>query len=778
MSDPTARNRLDEEASPYLRQHADNPVHWQPWDDAALTAARERDVPIFLSIGYAACHWCHVMEDESFEDEAVAELLNEAFVPVKVDREERPDLDRIYQTVCRKVTGGGGWPLSVWLTPDGDPFYVGTYFPRDSRHDRPGFLDLCRNIAGSWNDPDERSEMESRAEQWAEVARDELESVPDDVDRIDDGDGDLDDALDDAVTTAIRSADRKYGGFGSGGPKFPHPGRVDLLLRAFAQTGRDQPMQVAVETLDAMADGGLYDHVGGGFHRYCTDREWVVPHFEKMLYDNAELPRVYLDAHRLTGRPRYALVAQETLAFVDRELSHPEGGFYATLDADSGEGEGAFYVWDESSLESALANELTTAAADDGVTDAADDGVTDAADDGVTDAADDGVADPVDEETVIGLVTDRYGIDVPNFEGARVLTIEASVDDLADEYDLSTDRVRETLSVARTAMYRDREDRQRPPRDEKVIAGWNGLAISAYATAARTLGSETADRGVEALAFVRDRLWDGDRLARRWADVPDESGKIGDGGGDGEGGDTSVGGVKGTGYLEDYAYLGRGAFDLYQATGGVDHLAFALDLARVIVDAFYDPEAGTIYATPDDGEELIARPQEPTDQSTPSSLGVATSLLLDLHQFAPDEGFEAAAADALAVQRDRIRGRPLEHVSLALAAAKYARGPLEVTVAAAEMPDSWQEVLAGQYLPDAVVARRPPTEAELDDWLDRLDLDEAPPIWADREARDGEPTAYVCRDFACSPPKGDLRAALDWADGGDAANRNDSSNAE
>ncbi|MEZ3143493.1 thioredoxin domain-containing protein [Halobaculum sp. MBLA0143] len=750
MSNSTARNRLAGEASPYLREHADNPVDWQPWDDEALATAREEEKPIFLSVGYAACHWCHVMEEESFEDETVAELLNDAFVPIKVDREERPDLDRIYQTVCRKVSGGGGWPLSAWLTPDGDPFYVGTYFPKRAKGNRPGFLEICRNVADSWADPEQRREMERRGEQWAATARQELESTGSSESTTGDAsapgtDADVvDGSLDDAVTTALRSADRDYGGFGSGGPKFPQPGRVDLLLRAADRADDPEPLRVATEALDAMSEGGLFDHVGGGFHRYCTDREWVVPHFEKMLYDNASLARLYLDGHRLTDEPRYAVVARETLAFLDRELSHPDGGFYASLDADTGGQEGAFYVWDESSLTAALSAELDS--------------------DVLGELG-------VDEDTAVAVVRDRFGVDEPNFErGTTVLTVTASVADLAADYDLDEDTVTALLGETRAALYDARERRERPPRDEKVIAAWNGLAVSAFAAGARSLDPGLADRGADALAFVREHLWDGDRLARRYVDPADVN-PVGD---DGEatetddadaGGGDAVGGAAGTGYLADYAFLARGALELYGVTGDVDHLAFALDLAEVISEAFYDADEGTIYATPADGEELIARPQEPTDRSTPSSLGVAVSVLLDLDDFRPEAGFADAAADTLATHRDRVAGRPLEHVTLALSAAKHARGSLELTLAADEWPTEWRDTLANQFLADAVLAPRPATEADLEDWLTRLDLADAPPVWANREARDGTPTAYVCRGRSCSPPRASLYEALTWTPG-------------
>jgi uncharacterized protein YyaL (SSP411 family) len=706
MTDPTGRNRLEEEASPYLRQHADNPVHWQPWDEAALRAARERDVPIFLSIGYSACHWCHVMEEESFQDERVARTLNEEFVPIKVDREERPDLDSIYMTVCQIVTGRGGWPLSVWLTPDGRPFHVGTYFPPEPRRGTPGFRSLLERLAESWES--DREGVESRADEWAAALDDRLEKTPEAAGEPPDAE-----MLTATADALVRGADREHGGFGRSGPKFPQPPRIDLLLRTYAVTGDEAALDVAVETLDAMASGGMYDHVGGGFHRYATDREWTVPHFEKMLYDNAELPRVYLAAHRLTGSPRFAFLAQETLGFVERELRHPEGGFYSTLDArsdppagrDGDHEEGAYYVWTPGEVEAAVDDDLTAT-----------------------------------------LVEERYGIEPGgNFEGGTTVpTVAASHADLAERHGLDEATVRERVLAGRTALFDAREGRPRPRRDEKVLAGWNGLMVSAFADAARTLDPALADRAASALAFLRDHLWDADagRLRRRYKD----------------------GDVRVPGYLEDYAFLGRGAFDTYQATGDVEHLAFALDLARAVEANFWDADAGTLYFTPADEAELVTRPQELSDQSTPSSLGVATNLLLDLEGFAPEAGFGEVADRVLATHADRVRSSPTEHVTLALAADRLARGGVELTVAADGMPEAWRETLAARYLPAGVLARRPPTEDGLDAWLDRLGLETAPPVWRGREARDGEPTVYACRGRTCSPPQHDLTAALDWLD--------------
>ncbi|PSP98337.1 thioredoxin domain-containing protein [Halobacteriales archaeon QS_4_70_19] len=720
------RNRLDDAASPYLQQHADNPVNWQPWDDDALAAAREQDVPVFLSVGYSACHWCHVMEEESFEDEAVAAELNESFVPIKVDREERPDIDSLYITVCRLVRGQAGWPLSVFLTPEGKPFYVGTYFPKEAKRGQPGFLRLLRDVRENWSDPEEREEIEERAEQWAAAARGELEAVPDAPDEPPDAD-----FLDTAASSAMRAADRDHGGFGRG-QKFPQPGRLHLLLRAHDRTGRDAYRAVVAETLDAMANRGLYDHLGGGFHRYCTDRSWTVPHFEKMLYDNAEIPRAFLAGYQVTGDERYAAVVRETFDFLDRELRHPDGGLYATLDARSppldhraGEAgeveEGAFYAWTPDEVHETL--------------------------------TDHGDHDGVDAD----LLCDRFGVTAAgNFEaGLSVLTLATPVEELVAEYDLDEATVRDRLDAATATLRTARADRPRPRRDEKVLAGWNGLAIAALAEGGLVLQEDRwTDLATDALGFIRERLWDPDgvpagdaagddvpgRLRRRWKD-----------------GDAGI-----DGYLEDYAFLGRGALACYEATGEVEHLAFALDLARCIETAFWDDDRGTLYFTPAGGESLVARPQELGDSSTPSSAGVATRLLADLDGFVTHDRFARVAQGVVETHASTLESEPLKHPTLTLAADDAAVGPLELTVAG-DLPAAWRETLARTYLPGRLLARRPATDDELGDWLAALGVSEAPPLWAGREVRDGEPTVYACRSRTCSPPTHDLGEALEWA---------------
>jgi uncharacterized protein YyaL (SSP411 family) len=508
-----------------------------------------------------------------------------------------------------------------------------------------------------------------------------------------------------------------------------------------------------------MVDGGLYDHLGGGFHRYCTDRDWTVPHFEKMLYDNAEIPRLLLAGYQVTGHDRYATVARETFEFLDRELAHPDGGFAATLDARSAvppnrtddgapgdQEEGEFYVWTPEEVREVLEDSSG------------------------------------DDPDLADLVCDRYGItERGNFEGTTVLTVDASIADLAEAYDLEPATVRERLATARETLRAARQERPRPRRDDKVIAGWNGLAIRALAEGSIVLeADDLARQAVDALEAVRTQLWDGERLARRYVPTFDEDATTGDEGADHETRSDPVDvDVEGRGYLEDYAFLGRGALACYEATGDVDHLAFALDLADVIVESFYDDAAGTLYTTPADGEDLIARPQEPRDQSTPSSLAVGADLLLALDSFRTDDRFESVARRVLATQASRLEKSPLEHPSLALATERARDGSIEVTVAADTVPDGWQTWLAERYLPRRLLAPRPATSDGLDSWLDALELAEAPPIWVGRDAqsRDGETdaiavdseppaaTTYVCRGFTCSRPLTEPADADAWLDG-------------
>ena len=701
MSRPIDRNRLDEEESPYLQQHADNPVNWQPWDETALEAAAEFDRPIFLSIGYAACHWCHVMEDESFMNDAIAERLNTNFVPIKVDREERPDVDSVYMKACQVTTGRGGWPLSAWLTPDGRPFQLGTYFPPKPKRGMPGFGDILDDVADSWEH--DRDGIETRAQEVTDAVREQFEGFSG---RPQSGARSVSNQLESAADAATYRADREHGGFGSGN-KFPQPSRLHALFRAYDRTDNEEYLTIALETLDAMARGGLIDHVGGGFHRYCVDEAWTVPHFEKMLYDNAELPRAYLTGYQLTGNEAYARVVRDTLSFVRRELTHEAGGFYSTLDAQSESSsgtteEGAFYLWTPSE-----------------------------------------VYDAVDSDRDAELWCERFGVtETGNFEGRTVPNVTRSVSELATAFDLDEAAVRDRLAHATSQLRKHRDHRPRPARDEKVLAGWNGMMITAFAEAAVILDeSRFEDAAIDALGFVRDRLWDDEsgRLARRYKN-----------------GDVAV-----DGYLDDYAFLARGALRCYEATGNVDHLAFALDLGRAIVTEFWSPDDGTLYFTPERATDLVTRPQELADGSTPAAAGVAAETLLALEPFA-HEDFEGVVETLLATHASRIEDNPLQYVTLAQAADRFETGMLEITVAADVMPDQWLWKLGSRYEPDTLVTRRPPSDDGLEAWLDVLGLESAPPVWVGRTIQDGSPTVYVCRDFTCSPPYHDIDEAMDW----------------
>ncbi len=681
-------NRLADEKSPYLLQHSDNPVDWYPWCDEAFEEARERDVPVFLSVGYSACHWCHVMEDESFEDPETAETLNESFVSIKVDREERPDVDRLYQTVCQMTTGQGGWPLSVFLTPDGRPFYAGTYYPPEPKHRRPSFQQVLENVAESWES--KREEIEQQADELTERAQAQMDGGSTDAGDVAEPDDEAD-PLRAAADEAVSQADREFGGFGRG-QKFPHPVRMEALLRTHHRTGNDDHLDVAVETLDAMASGGLYDHLGGGFHRYCVDRGWTVPHFEKMLYDNALLPRVYLQAYQVTGRERYADVARETLEFLEREMRSDAGGFCSTLDAVSDDGsgedvEGAYYTWTPEQVEGAMEAE---------------------------------------EAEAFGA---RYGVtEEGDVEAGTVLNVEKTAADVAAVLEVDLDRAEELLASADEKAREARDDRPMPRLDDKVLSSWNGLAVSAYAEAALTFDVEGyAATGEAALEFLRDEMWDGETLYRRYRD-----------------GDVAV-----EGYLEDYAFVSRGALHLYEATGDLDYLEFALSLARVVVDDF-QADAGGFYFTRDD--DLVARPREQTDASTPSSTGVAARTLAALSAFDPtlEEPARAAVGSA------DVTGQPLAHVSLALADDRIRRGATEVAVSDL---DGWRGFLENRYLPARLVTEIP---EDVTSAGALLGVDDAPSVWRGREDVSG---GFVCQGFTCSPTLSTPREAEEWLAG-------------
>ncbi len=667
MSDPARHtNRLIGQTSPYLLQHAHNPVDWYPWGPDALERARAEDRPIFLSIGYSACHWCHVMERESFENEAIAEQLNRDFVAIKVDREERPDLDDVYMAAVQAMTGAGGWPMSVFLTPDLEPFFGGTYFPPEDRHGLSGFPRVLTAIADAYRT--RRDEVTAQGRQLASHLREQLDLAAGthDPDRR---------QLDLAVARLAQSFDPVHGGFG-GAPKFPAPMTLEFLLRAWRH-GRDpETLRMVNITLDRMADGGIHDQVGGGFARYATDAAWLVPHFEKMLYDNALLAHGYLEAFRATGRPRYAAVARDTLDFMLRELATPDGGFASALDADSEGEEGRFYVWSDDAFRAVL---------------------TDA---GLTP---DEVADAARHWDVAA---------GGNWEGHSILHVTEGAEPP------------EALERARVALLAAREKRVRPGQDAKQLAAWNGLALRALAVGSLVLGDERyADAARRLVAFVRQQLLrDGDRLWRTARD----------------------GAAHTPAFAEDYACLADGLLVAYAANGEPDDLRLAESLmARAIAD-FWDSGSGTLFDTGPEHERVVARPRSVLDGAIPGANSVAADVLLRLALLTGEADHDRRARSILRAARPALDRQPTAFGRMLAAADRALGQPLDAVIAG-EPNDPRAVTLrrsaATPYAPDLVIAPLPPGShlAEL-------------PLFAGKTAQAGEPTAYLCRGYACDEP--------------------------
>jgi uncharacterized protein YyaL (SSP411 family) len=579
-------NRLALEKSPYLLQHANNPVDWRPWGTEAFDLAKAEDKPVFLSIGYSTCHWCHVMERESFEDEKIAEQLNRDFVPIKVDREERPDVDDVYMTAVQTMTGAGGWPMSLFLTPEGKPFYGGTYYPPDDRYGRPGFSSVLTAVADAWEN--RRAELEASAGQLlahldraahASAGGDEVGGA----------------ALEKAALALAAEFDPRHGGFG-GAPKFPPSMRLEFLVRRWLRTGEARAREMVETTLTRMAQGGIYDHVAGGFHRYSTDARWLVPHFEKMLYDNALLAKTYLIAFRAFGNADFARVARDTLDYLLAEMTPAGGGFFAAQDADAGGEEGTFAVWDPASLEAAVGRDAAP------------------------------------------IVAARFGVtSAGNFEGSgqTVLSVVRSIAEIAADLSVSEEHVAATLREARLDMFRARSRRVRPMTDDKLLTDWTALAISAFALAARLLAEP---RYEEAARRAADRILANCRvpgdLRHREKD--------------------GVSGIPG--FASDYAFFVEALLDLYEATFEARYFREAVALQAEMDARFTDPRGGYFLSAKAHGA-LIVRPRELFDGATPSSNSVAAMNLLRLGTFTGDSKYRERADRifaALAGYLDRV----------------------------------------------------------------------------------------------------------------------------
>src|SRR5216117_1715836 len=662
-------NRLINETSPYLLQHAHNPVDWYAWGPEVLERAAAEDKLILLSIGYSACHWCHVMEHESFENPSIAKVMNENFVNIKVDREERPDLDQIYMSAVQIMTGSGGWPLTIFLLPNGEPIFGGTYFPPEDRYNRPGFLRVLETIAEAYRT--RRAEIMENAKSLREhLTRPTFRKSQDEI--IDTN------LLDMAYRTIASRFDSREGGFGSA-PKFPPSMSIDFLLRYSDRTGSEQALHMATLTLDKMAYGGMYDQVGGGFHRYSTDDRWLVPHFEKMLYDNALLVRAYVDAHRVTGKPLYKRIAEETLDFVVREMRSANAAFYSTQDADSEGIEGKFYVWSLKEF-----SEVTGADAE--------------------------------------LVAKYFGVtEQGNFEEQNISNVSREPELFSKLERIPVQELETKIEAAKKKLYRARENRVRPGRDEKVLTDWNGLMLRAFAEAAGHFNRDDYRRVAESNAdFILMTMWDGTRLLHSFKD----------------------GRARFNGYLDDYANLTDGLFALYELTFDYKWLDAATQTADRMIQLFWDSTDGGFYFTGADHESLITRPKDFFDNATPSGNSVAAEVLLRMAAVTGRNDYREKAEQIIHTAARLLR-QYASGFGRMLAAVDFYAGPSK-EIAIVGAPDAFLPLLRRGYFPRAVIAAG--------DAADRIAL------LRDRPMIDGKPTVYVCENFTCKQPVVDLAA--------------------
>ena len=631
-------NHLVSESSPYLQQHADNPVDWRPWGEQALALAREQDKPILLSVGYSTCHWCHVMAHESFEDQATADLINRDFVAIKVDREERPDLDQIYQSAHTLLTGrSGGWPLTLFLTPDQTPFYGGTYFPPQARYNLPGFKDLLPQVAQAYRErrPDIARQSDALLQGLASAG-------PAPQDTTEPGPAPLASAL----AQLEKGYDPVHGGFG-GAPKFPRPSEIAFCLRRYAADGNGRALEMALQTLRKIADGGINDQLGGGFCRYSVDERWLIPHFEKMLYDNGPLLEQYADAWRCGGDERFRAVAEQTVAWLAREMRAPQGGFYSALDADSEHEEGKFYVWTPQEAAAALA---------------------------------------ADEYAVLSR---HYGLDRPaNFEGhSWHFHVARPLDQVALELGMELAEAQGLLDSARTSLMALRARRVRPGRDEKILTGWNALTIKGLARAGSAFGRDDwIVLAQQAADFIRAELWRDNRLLASWKD-----------------GKARLGG-----YLDDYAFLLDALVELLQARFRSADLAFARELAEALLFRFEDRDLGGFYFTAHDHETLISRPKTGFDNATPSGNAVAAFALQRLGHLLGETRYLAAAERALKLFYPQIAAQPAGFMSFLAVLEEYLAPPRIVVLRGpAEQISAWQQALAKEFRPATMVLALP-----------------------------------------------------------------------
>ncbi|MFC1739188.1 thioredoxin domain-containing protein [Planctomycetota bacterium] len=631
---PKHTNRLINESSPYLLQHAHNPVDWYPWGSEAFEQAKKEDKPVFLSIGYSTCHWCHVMERESFENERIAKIMNANFVSIKVDREQRPDVDQIYMNAVQLMTGSGGWPLSVFLTPDGRPFYGGTYFPSIDMYGRPGFERVLLSIANAWKN--RRQELVDSAGNLSELLKSPTGSV------------EKRKLSPQILTGAFKyfqdSFDAANGGFGFA-PKFPQPTNLSTLLCYWYRTGDEQSLQMVEKTLDAMAKGGIYEHVGGGFHRYATDASWFIPHFEKMLYDQALLSKVYLQAYQITGKKTYAEISKEIFDYVLRDLIDPKGGFYSAEDADSEGAEGTFYLWKPNQIASVL------------------------------------------DKDQARLFNAYYGVtEKGNFEkGKTILHVSTSIEQLGKEFGKDPNKIEKILADARMKIFQSRQKRIRPHRDDKVITAWNGLMISSLSYGGAILQEEryveAAKRSAE---FILSTLYKNGRLMRYYRD----------------------GQAVEKAFLDDYAFMILGLLDLYEASFNTKWLIKAKELSEEMIELFADIERGAFFLTGKDGEKLIARAKPGSDGAVPSGNSITALALLKLGRLTMNQHFTEQGGKVLEFFSSQLKESPA-YSSAMLTALNFWLGPTQEIVIAGSVDATdtkkMLKLIRRKFLPNAIV---------------------------------------------------------------------------
>ncbi len=690
-------NRLIDEKSPYLLQHAFNPVDWYPWGEEAFEKARSEDKPIFVSIGYSTCHWCHVMERESFENPEIAALMNKYFINIKIDREERPDVDRVYMSATQAMTGGGGWPMSVFLTHDLKPFYAGTYFPPESRHGRPGFPDLLEGIHRAW--VENRGKVQESADQITEHLQ--KNSAPESSDLVLDKD-----LLKTAYDQVAGSYDTRYGGFG-GAPKFPRPVIFNFLLRYFHRSKDNMALEMSLETLRKMAEGGMHDQIGGGFHRYSVDGQWRVPHFEKMLYDQAQLAVSYLEAYQITKDSYFADVAQDILDYVLRDMVDSRGGFHSAEDADSplpenpeDHGEGAFYVWTKKEMFDILGSDA---------------GEIFSFRYGVEEAGN-ALSDPLNE-----------------FTGKNLLYVANSLDSMAARFERPVSDIERILHEARQKLFAVRSKRPRPHLDDKVITSWNGLMIGAFARGYQVLNQprylEAAERAAN---FVMSDLYDSGKkiLLRRYRD--------------------GASGLEA--HLNDYAFLVNGLLDLYEASLDVKWLVHALELTEKQVSLFWDEEAGGFYDTSGKDKTVLLRMKEDYDGAEPTGNSIAALNLLRLSQMTDNEDWYQKGAKTVSAFGNRLQQIPSAMPQM-LAALDYRLDkPKQIIIAGKPGADDTQKMLAEvyeRYIPNKIILLADGGKAQ-------KVLAKHLPFIESVSMIDGKATAYICENYVCHLPTSDV----------------------